>query len=101
MRIALLPGAYHEPEDFQREGFGDAVRARGLALDLEFVAPDLAHVLDRSVLEELHRDVVAPARAAGCRSVLVRTGHGRELPAEANAIADLAAAVALWSARGA
>jgi pimeloyl-ACP methyl ester carboxylesterase len=69
MRIALLPGAYHEPEDFLREGFADAVRARGLPIDLEFVAPDLAHLLDRRVLDSLHQDVIVPARAAGCRSV--------------------------------
>jgi hypothetical protein len=66
-RIALLPGAWHQPEDFVREGFAEAVRARGLAIDLEFVAPDLQHLLDRSVLESLQREVVAPARAAGCR----------------------------------
>lgn len=69
MRIALLPGAYQEPEDFWREGFADAVRVRGLPIDLEFVAPDLAHLLDRRVLDSLHQDVVAPARAAGCPSV--------------------------------
>jgi len=69
MRIALMPGAYQEPEDFRREGFADAVRARRLPLDLEFIAPDLAHVLDRRALDALHREVVVPARAAGCRSV--------------------------------
>jgi len=69
MRIALLPGAYQEPEDFRREGFADAVRARRLPIDLEFIAPDLAHVLDRRALDALHREVVVPARAAGCRSV--------------------------------
>jgi pimeloyl-ACP methyl ester carboxylesterase len=67
MRIALLPGAYHRPEDFVSEGFAEAVRARGLTIDLEFVAPDLKHLLDRSVLQSLQRDVVVPARAAGCR----------------------------------
>ena len=69
MRIALLPGAYQGPEDFEREGFAEAVRARGLALDLEFIAPELTHLLDRSVLDSLHREVVVPARVAGCRSV--------------------------------
>jgi len=66
MRIALLPGAGDSPQDFVREGFAEAVRARALAIDLEFVAPDLKHLLDRSVLESLQREVVAPARAAGC-----------------------------------
>jgi pimeloyl-ACP methyl ester carboxylesterase len=68
-RIALLPGAYQEPEDFRRAGFAEAVRSRGLALDLEFVAPELDHLLDRTVLDALHREIVAPARGAGCRSV--------------------------------
>ena len=38
-------------------------------------------------------------KAAGCRSILVRTGHGRELPADANAVEDLAAAIELWARR--
>lgn len=35
----------------------------------------------------------AAGRAAGCRSVLVRTGHGAHLE---DAVSDLAAAIALW-----
>jgi pimeloyl-ACP methyl ester carboxylesterase len=69
VRIALLPGAYQEPDDFRREGFAEAVRCRGLAIDLEFVAPELAHVMDRAVLQSLHDHVVLPARAAGCSSL--------------------------------
>ena len=69
IRIALLPGAHHEPADFQREGFAEAVRVRGLGIDLEFILPQLQHLTDRTVLEALHREFVAPARAAGCRSV--------------------------------
>jgi hypothetical protein len=69
VRIALLPGAYQEPEDFWREGFADAVRKRRLPVDLEFVAPEFAHLLDRRALDALHQEVVAPARAAGCPSV--------------------------------
>jgi D-glycero-D-manno-heptose 1,7-bisphosphate phosphatase len=37
-------------------------------------------------------------RAAGCRTILVRTGHGSELPADVEAVSDLAAAVAVWFA---
>jgi pimeloyl-ACP methyl ester carboxylesterase len=69
VRIALLPGAFQQPDDFRRQGFAEAVRCRGLQIDLEFVAPDLAHVMDRAVLESLHCHVVGPARAAGCRSL--------------------------------
>lgn len=35
--------------------------------------------------------------AAGCRTVLVRTGHGRDLPDDVNAVADLSAAIELWA----
>ena len=68
-RVLLLPGAFQEPEDFLQAGFADAVRARDLALDLEFIAPQLAHLQDRSMLAALAAEVVAPARAAGCREL--------------------------------
>jgi pimeloyl-ACP methyl ester carboxylesterase len=68
-RIALLPGAYEGPQDFQRAGFAQAVRRRGLKLDLALVHPDPQHLADRSILERLRREVVQPARAAGCQSV--------------------------------
>ena len=69
IRIALLPGAYQNPEDFERAGFAAAVRARGLAIDLEFIGVDFAHVLDRSGLDALRSEFVLPARQAGCREV--------------------------------
>ena len=69
IRVALMPGAYQHPEDFERAGFATAVRARGLPIDLEFVAPDLTHVLDRSVLDALRRELIVPARQAGCREI--------------------------------
>src|SRR5271155_1958318 len=68
-RIALLPGAFDGPPDFQRAGFAQLVRRRGLALDLVLVHPDPQHLADRSILQRLRRDVVLPARAAGCQSV--------------------------------
>lgn len=69
LRLVLMPGAYDEPEHFLEAGFADAVRERGLCLDLEFLAPEMQHLLDRGVLDSLRRDVVAPARAAGCRAL--------------------------------
>jgi pimeloyl-ACP methyl ester carboxylesterase len=68
-RIILMPGAYHEPEQFEREGFSEAVRRRGLKVDLQFVAPELQHLLDRSVLDRLGAEIIAPARAAGCMNL--------------------------------
>jgi len=69
--LVWLPGAYHRPEDFLDAGFDARVRERGLGLDLEFVALDLEHVGDRRPVDELEREVVAPARARGCRTVWI------------------------------
>jgi pimeloyl-ACP methyl ester carboxylesterase len=68
-RMIWLPGAFQGPEDFLRAGFDAAVRKRNLTLDLQFVAVELEHVGDRSVIERLAREIVTPARAAGCRSL--------------------------------
>jgi pimeloyl-ACP methyl ester carboxylesterase len=65
-RVVMLPAAFTEPQDFVRAGFGTAVRARGLDLDVMFVGCDLRHVTDRSVLELLYLELVQPARAQGC-----------------------------------
>lgn len=66
VRVALIAGAYQEPEDFLRAGFADAARARNLAIDLQFISPGLQHLLDRDVLDALDVGIVAPARARGC-----------------------------------
>lgn len=71
IRIALLPGAFQQPEDYLREGFADAVRARDLPIDLELIGPEYQHVLDRSVMDYIHDRVVIPARNAGCRAVWI------------------------------
>jgi pimeloyl-ACP methyl ester carboxylesterase len=67
-RMLLLPPAYSAPEDFLREGFADAVRARGLDLDLVLVEPHLESVTDRSILAQLQQ-LIAGGRGAGCREV--------------------------------
>jgi pimeloyl-ACP methyl ester carboxylesterase len=63
--MVWLPGAYHAARDFFAAGFAEAVRTRRIALDLEFVDMELAHVGDRSALQRLRSDIVLPARAAG------------------------------------
>ncbi|HEX4388343.1 MAG TPA: alpha/beta fold hydrolase [Steroidobacteraceae bacterium] len=65
-RIVLLPGAFSAPEDFVREGFVAALRARALDIDLTLASMDFGHVTDRSVLDEVQRELIAPAQAAGC-----------------------------------
>lgn len=63
--IVLIPGAYQAPEDLQTAGFLAAVRERHLDVDIALVAPQLAHLRDRSVLTRLHTEVVLPARTSG------------------------------------
>ncbi|HUL45611.1 MAG TPA: hypothetical protein VLV25_00770 [Steroidobacteraceae bacterium] len=67
-RMLLLPPAYSRPEDFMREGFHDAVRLRGLDLDLVLVELRFRSVSDRSVLTHLG-ELIAAARGAGCTHV--------------------------------
>ena len=69
MRMVWLPGAFHTPEDFVDAGFEAAVRDRGIALDLEFVHLELEHVGDRRAIARLAREIIAPARARGCRTI--------------------------------
>ena len=68
-RMVWLPGAFHSPEDFMKAGFDASVRSRRIPLDLVFVDVQLEHLRDRSVHERLRRDILAPARALGCRSI--------------------------------
>jgi pimeloyl-ACP methyl ester carboxylesterase len=67
-RVLLLPPAYSSPEDFLREGFAAAVRARSLDLDLVLIEPGFQTVTDRSMLAEVAQLLVA-ARAAGCATL--------------------------------
>jgi pimeloyl-ACP methyl ester carboxylesterase len=64
VQIVLLPAAYAGPEDFCRAGFGRAVRARRLNVDVTFAALDVGHVTDRSVVPRVLAEVIAPLRAA-------------------------------------
>ncbi|MFI4880220.1 MAG: alpha/beta hydrolase-fold protein [Steroidobacterales bacterium] len=65
VRMLMLPAAYTGPDDFVREGFAAAVRGRGIDLDLVFAQPAPAHLTDPSVVEQLHRHIIQPARALG------------------------------------
>lgn len=61
--LVVLPGAMMTPRHMVQAGLFDAVRQRGLALDL--IAPDL-HALgscNRAALNTLETEILAPARA--------------------------------------
>ncbi|MFN7943038.1 MAG: alpha/beta hydrolase [Thermoanaerobaculia bacterium] len=67
----LLPGRWDRPESLLAAGFADAVEKRGTRLDLVAVDAHLGYFRDRSVVERLHLDIVAPARAAGYRTIWI------------------------------
>jgi pimeloyl-ACP methyl ester carboxylesterase len=67
--MVWLPGAFHGPEDFVHAGFDKSIARRGLDIDLQFADLALDHLGDRSAIVHLARDIVRPAREAGCGSV--------------------------------
>ncbi len=69
--LVMLPGAYSTPEEFEREGFVEAVRDNRLAVDVMLVDAHLGYYNDRSVLERLSADVIAPARRQGYRQIWI------------------------------
>lgn len=65
--VVMLPGRGDRAETFIREGFEQA----GLQHGFDTVAVDahLGYYMRRSLLERLHEDVIAPARAAGYENI--------------------------------
>lgn len=71
VQVVLLPAAYTGPEDFIEAGFVNAVRQRGLNVDLVFAEVNLQHLTDRTILRRLRHELVLPARALGCASIWI------------------------------
>ena len=67
--IILLPGAYHQPEDFISEGFVTAVRERELEVDLNMAELSFTHIANQSALAEIHKGLVQPAMSAGYKNI--------------------------------
>jgi len=67
--LILLPGAYHQPEDFIKEGFVQAVRQRQLAVDLIMAELSFSQIADQSALPEIHNSLIQPAIAAGYKNI--------------------------------
>jgi pimeloyl-ACP methyl ester carboxylesterase len=67
--LVMLPGASSLPEEFLREGFVRALRERRLAVDVVLVDAHPGYYKDRTVLDRLQADVIAPARAKGYRKI--------------------------------
>lgn len=69
--IVMLPGVYSKPEEFLREGFVQTVRREQIAADVVLVDAHLGYYQDRTIIDRLHADVIAPARARGVRQVWI------------------------------
>ncbi len=67
--LVLLPGAFDVPNDFVREGFVEAVRARRIDADVLMVDAHTEYYMQRIVLDRLLDEVVRPARAQGYRAI--------------------------------
>ena len=67
--VVLLPGAYSGPQEFVDEGFVQALRQRRLQADVVVAGARIEHYIEGPVLDRLHEQVVAPARARGVRQV--------------------------------
>jgi pimeloyl-ACP methyl ester carboxylesterase len=67
--LVMLPGASSLPEEFLREGFVRALRERRFAVDVLLVDAHPGYYKDRTVLDRLQADVIAPARAKGYRKI--------------------------------
>ncbi len=67
--VVMLPGAYSEPEEFVAEGFVSVLRQQQVAADVVIVGSRIEHYIEGQVLQRLHDEVIAPARARGVSSV--------------------------------
>jgi len=67
--VVMLPGAASRPEEFESEGLVEAMHARGVAADVLLVDAHPGYYRERSVIERLHADVIAPAQAQGYRHI--------------------------------
>ena len=69
--IVMLPGAYSHPDEFEREGFVKALNDNRLAVDVMRVDAHLGYYNNKTILDRLSEDVMAPARSKGYKSVWI------------------------------
>ena len=67
--LVLLPGIDDHAEDFERWGFVDLVRRHEWHADLCLADAHYGYYADRTILEQLYRDIISPARESGYRSI--------------------------------
>jgi len=67
--LVCLPGIGDHAKDFEDWGFVDLVHAHPWAADVLLVDAHYGYYADRTLLEQLHRDVILPASTSGYRSI--------------------------------
>lgn len=67
--IVLLPGRGMALDELSSEGFIETFRTAGLRAGLVQADAHMGYYKDRSVVDRLHVDVIAPARAQGYRHI--------------------------------
>jgi S-formylglutathione hydrolase FrmB len=69
--LVCLPGIGDEARDFENWGFVDLVRAHSWPADIFLVDAHYGYYADRTILEQLHQDVLHPAATSDYRSVWI------------------------------
>lgn len=67
--VLLLPGRGDGPDDFAAAGFAEVARRHGVAAEVMAVDSHMGYLRDRSLLERLEADVIAPARRRGFEEI--------------------------------
>ena len=67
--LVCLPGIGDEADDFADWGFVDLVRAHRWPADVLLVDAHYGYYADRTLLEQLHRDILLPASSSGYRAI--------------------------------
>lgn len=74
--VVFLPGRGDRPEDFVRHGFPEALKKAGSRCAMVGVDSHLGYFADRSIVQRLDEDVIAPARSQGQEVWLVGISLG-------------------------
>jgi pimeloyl-ACP methyl ester carboxylesterase len=74
--VVLLPGRRDRPEDFGRERFPEIAARAGAKVDMIAVDAHMAYYFNRTIVERLREDVIAPARRRYDRIWLVGISIG-------------------------
>lgn len=67
--LVMLPGAKARARDLVHHGFVQALRERGLPIDVAAADAHLGYYLERSLSRHLTHDIIAPARARNYRRI--------------------------------